>query len=150
MRMYVHITAIFFYMLVHTIDREIFVVKKFCHSPSTLKINPTKYFLQHINGEILYCRAVIVLKIKLGKNLTDEIFYCRKIPNLWYLTRPFKKWCRCKHLHHFLKGRVNVCDMSLCTTKVVHRDAYGAIHICHCTCIFLYFINASLQLWVVY
>ena len=35
---------------VHTIDWEIFVVKKLCRSPSTTKIKQTKHFLGRISG----------------------------------------------------------------------------------------------------
>ena len=59
--------------------------KKFRRSPSTTEIKPTKYFLPHINGVSLYCLVVIATKIKPGENLTDEIFFRRKIPDLRYL-----------------------------------------------------------------
>ena len=54
--------------------------KNFCQSPSTTKIKPTNYFLRCIIGVNLYCRVVIVTKIRPGENLTDEIFYQRKFP----------------------------------------------------------------------
>ena len=49
------------------------------------KIKPMKYFLRRINGVSLYCRVVIATKIKPRENLTDEIFYRRKIPDLQYV-----------------------------------------------------------------
>ena len=67
-----------------TVDWKIFITKNFCWSPSTTKIKPTKYFLRRVNGVFLYCRVVIVTKIKLGENLTDEMFYQQKIPDLRY------------------------------------------------------------------
>ena len=78
-----------------TVDREIFVAKKFQPSPSTTKIKPTKHFFRHINGVSLYSRVVIVTKIKPGENLTDEIFYHRKISDLQYMTD-------CIHTYHLI------------------------------------------------
>ena len=50
-----------------------------------MKIKPTNNFLQRsINGVSLYCRVVIVTKIKPCENLTDKVFYRRKIPELLY------------------------------------------------------------------
>ena len=68
----------------YTVDREIFVAKNFRRSPSTMKIKQTKYFLPWINWVSLYCQVIIATKIKPGKNLTAEIFYRQKIPDLWY------------------------------------------------------------------
>ena len=59
--------------------------KNFCRWPSTMKTKPTKYLLWCINGVSLYSWVVIAAKIKPGKNLTNKIFYFRKIPNLRYL-----------------------------------------------------------------
>ena len=64
--------------------------KFFSRSPSTTKIKLTKYFLPCINGISLYCRVVIATKIKPGKNLADELFYRRKIPNLLYMYLYYK------------------------------------------------------------
>ena len=56
------------------VGREIFIEKKFLAITSMTKIKPAKYFLRRINGVNLYCRVVIVTKIKPGENLIDEIF----------------------------------------------------------------------------
>ena len=45
------------------------------------KVKPMKCFLQRINGVGLYCRVIIVTKIKPRENLTDKIFYQGKFPN---------------------------------------------------------------------
>ena len=69
-----------------TVNGEIFVSKKnFRQSHSTTKIKPTKYFHRRINGLSLYCRVVLATKIKPGENLTDEMFYRRKVPDLRYI-----------------------------------------------------------------
>ena len=75
------------YILTHTYRRlgNLCREKKFRRSPSTTKIKPAKYFLQRINGVSLYCRVVIATKIKPGKNLTAEILYRQKIPDLRYI-----------------------------------------------------------------
>ena len=67
-----------------TVGPKISVTKNFCRSPSMTKIKLMKSFLWHINGVTLYCPVVIVMKIKPRKNLTAEIFYRRKIPDLRY------------------------------------------------------------------
>ena len=43
-----------------------------------------RYFVQLINEVSVYRRVVIVTKIKAGEDLTDEIFYRGKIPDLRY------------------------------------------------------------------
>ena len=50
-----------------------------------MNINLMKYFLQHINGVSIYSRVFIATKTKPGENLTGEIFYQRKIPDLQYV-----------------------------------------------------------------
>ena len=59
--------------------------KDFRWPPSTSKIKPTKCFLWRINGLTLNGQVVKATRIKPGENLTDKIFYQRKIPNLQYL-----------------------------------------------------------------
>ena len=51
------------------------------------KFNRQNVFFD-INGVSLYSRVVIAMKIKPGENLTDDIFYCRKILDLQYIGYP--------------------------------------------------------------
>ena len=53
-------------------------MKPFPRLPSTTKIKPTEYFLTC--GVSLYCGVVIEMKIKPGRNLTNEIFTNEKFP----------------------------------------------------------------------
>ena len=69
-------------LFISTTNWEIFLAKIFRRPPSTTEIKLVKYFLRRINGTSLCCRVVIVIKIKPGKNLTDEIFYRPKISRL--------------------------------------------------------------------
>ena len=46
------------------------------------KIKPLKYSLRRINGINLHCWVVMAPKTKPGENLTAEIFYWWKIPDL--------------------------------------------------------------------
>ena len=59
--------------------------KKFRRLPLMRIIKLTKYFLRCINGVSLYGRVAITTKIKPGENLTDKIFYRRKILDLRYV-----------------------------------------------------------------
>ena len=62
----------------HTVDWEIFIVKKVSAITFNDKIKPTEYFFLRINGVSLYCQVNIGTKIKPGGNLIDEIFYRQK------------------------------------------------------------------------
>ena len=56
------------------------------------KVKQTKYFLQRVNGERLYCRVDIAMKIKQGKYLTNEILYHQKISVVWYISNTVFTW----------------------------------------------------------
>ena len=85
-----------------TVDRKILVRKKFSTITFNDEIKPTKYFLRCINGVSLYVQVVIMTKIKPSKNLTNDIFYRLKIPNLRY--------AQTMHVYIHVNGQINGQD----------------------------------------
>ena len=95
-------------LLPYTVNSEITVAKKFCLSPSTTKIKPSKFFLQCINGVSLYGRVVIAPKIKPGEILQTKYFTVEKLPNYCILPGlvPYKwKYCRALNLPIWLQTK---------------------------------------------
>ena len=66
-----------------------------------------KYFLRRINGVNLYGQVVIATKINPGENLTDKVFYWRKISDLHGNVMEFEDLCQIHvvNFHHLLMTR---------------------------------------------
>ena len=72
-----------FYILYNTVDREIFVVKKFL-STTFPGENYTREILCMTN--VFNVKHFMATKIRLHENFTSEIFYWQKYPDLQYVT----------------------------------------------------------------
>ena len=70
------------------------MVKKFLPVTFNDEIKPVKYFLQRTNGISLYCQVVIAMKIKPGKNLTQNNLplknSCSMVSCIWLSSQIYK------------------------------------------------------------
>ena len=72
------------HILLHTIDREIFVIDNFRQYSMIMKLKNMNIFQHRIIRTKPHFRYAEAMKIKQCENLTDEYFYERKFPDLRY------------------------------------------------------------------